>query len=146
VRLASFLLRRLVRRRRGEVGSLGEGGCGCAALWPSVQSGCDEAAQYPDFFVDIQFSTLYHCYTMKTALRRIGNSQGVILPKPLLAQMGIVEGEIEMTVERDAVILRRPKKHVRDGWAAAAKTLASTGDDRLVWPELANEEDGSLIW
>jgi antitoxin MazE len=83
---------------------------------------------------------------MKTALRRIGNSQGVILPKPLLAQMGIVEGEIEMTVERDAVILRRPKKHVRDGWAAAAKTLASTGDDRLVWPELANEEDGSLIW
>ena len=89
---------------------------------------------------------LYHCYTMKSALHRIGNSQGVILPKPILAQVGIVEGEVEMTVEHDAIVLRRPKKTVRAGWAAAAKKLASTGDDHLVWPEFRNEEDDSLTW
>ena len=89
---------------------------------------------------------LYHCYTMKTTLHRIGNSQGVILPKPVLAQVGIVEGEVEMTVERDAIILRRAKKSVRDGWEAAAKKLALAGDDGLVWPEFRNEADDSLTW
>jgi antitoxin MazE len=72
---------------------------------------------------------------MKIAIRRIGNSQGVILPKPLLAQVGLTENEAEMTVERDAIILRKPTKSVRAGWAAAAERLSRTGDDSLVWPE-----------
>jgi antitoxin MazE len=72
---------------------------------------------------------------MKIAIHRIGNSQGVILPKPLLAQVGLTENEVEMTVERDAIILRKPTKSVRAGWAAAAERLSRTGDDSLVWPE-----------
>ncbi|MGH8531504.1 MAG: AbrB/MazE/SpoVT family DNA-binding domain-containing protein, partial [Gammaproteobacteria bacterium] len=32
---------------------------------------------------------------MKTTIRRMGNSQGVIIPKPLLAQIGL-EDEAEM--------------------------------------------------
>jgi antitoxin MazE len=40
-----------------------------------------------------------------------------------------------MTVERDAIILRKPTKSVRAGWAAAAERLSRTGDDSLVWPE-----------
>ena len=72
---------------------------------------------------------------MKIAIRRIGNSQGVILPKPLLAQVGLTENEAEMTVERDAIILRKPTKSVRAGWATAAERLSRTGDDSLVWPE-----------
>jgi antitoxin MazE len=72
---------------------------------------------------------------MKIAIHRIGNSQGVILPKPLLAQVGLTENEVEMTVERDAIILRKPTKSVHAGWAAAAERLSRTGDDSLVWPE-----------
>jgi antitoxin MazE len=83
---------------------------------------------------------------MKIALHRIGNSQGVILPKPLLAQVGFTENELEMTIERDAIVLRKPRKPVRAGWADAAKQLAQSGDDALVWPEFANEADDSLKW
>jgi len=56
------------------------------------------------------------------AIRRIGNSQGIVIPKPLLAQLGL-EGQAEMTIERDALVLRRPAKAVRAGWAAAGALM-----------------------
>ncbi len=83
---------------------------------------------------------------MKTRIRSIGNSQGVFLPKPLLAQVGLSEGEVEMTVEGDTIVLRSPKEKVRAGWARAAKRLASYGDDTLLWPQVENEADASLAW
>jgi antitoxin MazE len=90
------------------------------------------------------------CYTivitMKVALHRIGNSQGVILPKPILAQVGVTENEVEMVVERETIVLRKPRKIARSGWAEAARRLADNGDDVLVWPELPNEDDASLKW
>ena len=83
---------------------------------------------------------------MKVAIHRIGNSQGVILSKPLLAQVGLTESEVELTVEGDAIVLRKPKKSVRSGWADAAKKLSEAGDDALVWPEVGNEDDAALTW
>jgi len=37
---------------------------------------------------------------MKTIIRQIGNSQGIVIPKPLLAQIGL-EDEAEMTIKGD---------------------------------------------
>ena len=82
---------------------------------------------------------------MRTAIRKMGNSQGVIIPKPLLAQLGL-EDEIEMVVENDTPVLRKLAKKSREGWAEASQELADVGDDRLVWPELANEDDEHLVW
>jgi antitoxin MazE len=82
---------------------------------------------------------------MKIVIRKMGNSQGVILPKPLLAQVGLAE-EAEITVEEGALVLRPPRKHAREGWADAAQALAAAGDDGLVWPEFANADDKDLKW
>ena len=82
---------------------------------------------------------------MKTAIRRLGNSQGVIIPKPLLAQAGL-EDEAEMVVEKGCIVLRRPQNKVRDGWAEASRKIASAGDDALVWPEFPNDGDAELQW
>jgi antitoxin MazE len=82
---------------------------------------------------------------MKTAIRKLGNSQGVIIPKPLLAQAGL-EDEAEMVVEKGCIVLRRPQNKVRDGWAEASRRIASAGDDALVWPEFANDGDAELQW
>ena len=82
---------------------------------------------------------------MKIAIRKMGNSQGVIIPKPVLAQLGL-EGEAEMSIERDALVLRKPRKAVREGWADAAKAIAASGDDRLVWPECGNAGDSEFAW
>ena len=82
---------------------------------------------------------------MKVAIRRIGNSQGVVLPKPVLAQAGL-EDEAELSVEEGRIILRKPVAAVRTGWADAARKLASERDDALVLGEFANEGDADREW
>jgi antitoxin MazE len=82
---------------------------------------------------------------MKTTIRPMGNSQGVIIPKPLLAQLGF-ENEAEMTIEHGALVLRKPASMVRKGWSEAAQKIAAAGDDDLVMPEFANENDAKLSW
>ncbi len=82
---------------------------------------------------------------MKTAIRRMGNSQGVIIPKPVLAQVGL-EDEAEMVVEKDCIVLRRPRNKAREGWAEASQKIAAQGDDELVWPAFANKGDADLQW
>jgi antitoxin MazE len=86
--------------------------------------------------------------TMKTihvSIRRIGNSHGVVIPKPILAQLGL-NGEAEMTVEGGALVLRKPAGPTRAGWAEAAKKIADAGDDQLVLGEFGNEADKDLVW
>ncbi|MGD9585098.1 MAG: AbrB/MazE/SpoVT family DNA-binding domain-containing protein [Lysobacterales bacterium] len=82
---------------------------------------------------------------MRIAIRRIGNSLGVIIPRPVLGQAGL-EDEVELTVVDDALILRKPRPRPRKGWAAASARIAASGDDALVMPEFANEADQELIW
>ena len=82
---------------------------------------------------------------MHVTIRQIGNSQGFVIPKPLLIQVGL-EGEAEMTIEGGAIVLRKPAKPVRAGWAEAAQKIAKCGDDVLVMGEFVNEADAELTW
>jgi len=82
---------------------------------------------------------------MVTEIRRIGNSRGVIIPKPLLKEAGL-EKEAEIVVERGAIVLRKPRRNPREGWAEASRRIAEAGDDKLVWPEFGNQDDGDLEW
>lgn len=82
---------------------------------------------------------------MKIAIRRMGNSQGVLIPKPVLAQVGL-EDEAEMIVEKDCIVLRRPQNKAREGWAEVSQKIAAEGDDELVWPAFDNESDVDLKW
>jgi antitoxin MazE len=81
------------------------------------------------------------------SIRQIGNSQGVVIPKPLLTQLGLnSDAGAEMTIERDALVLRRPASPTRKGWAEAAKKIAESGDDALVMGEFSNAADTELSW
>ena len=82
---------------------------------------------------------------MLTTLRKLGNSHGVIIPKPLLAQVGLT-GEAEMRVENGAIVLRPAKRLPREGWAEASRAVAADSDHGLTWPEFANEGDSALRW
>jgi antitoxin MazE len=55
-------------------------------------------------------------------------------------------GEVEMEIQNNAIVIRKPQKKVRDGWSEASKAIAAAGDDALVWPEFANEGDQELKW
>lgn len=67
---------------------------------------------------------------MKTRIVRIGNSQGIRIPKPLLDQSGISD-EVELKVEDDRIIIRSSARP-RAGWAEAFRAMAEKGDDELV--------------
>lgn len=82
---------------------------------------------------------------MEVAIRKMGNSQGVLTPKPILAQVGL-EGSADLQV-RDGVIEIRPiRRNPREGWEQDAQRLAGQSGDALVWPELGNEGDDELVW
>lgn len=82
---------------------------------------------------------------MRVALRKMGNSSGVIIPKPFLAEIGAT-GAVEMVVEEGRIVIEAEKNHPRAGWAEASRRLAEEGDDALVWPEFGNEGDEALEW
>jgi antitoxin MazE len=82
---------------------------------------------------------------MEVAIRKMGNSQGVLIPKPILAQLGL-EGAVDLQVRNGVIELRHISRNPRAGWAADAQRLAANGGDALLWPELANEGDDDLVW
>lgn len=84
---------------------------------------------------------------MQVTIRSIGNSKGVVLPKPLLAQVGLSDDTTaQITVEDDAIVLRKTTRPLREGWAEAAQALAAQGNDALVMGEFGNEADAELDW
>ncbi|MBP6875672.1 MAG: AbrB/MazE/SpoVT family DNA-binding domain-containing protein [Candidatus Eisenbacteria bacterium] len=71
---------------------------------------------------------------MKAKIVRIGNSQGIRIPKPLLEQTGLRE-EVDLTVENHRIVIAPPKPETvppRKGWAKAFKDMAAVGDDHLL--------------
>jgi len=84
---------------------------------------------------------------MEILIRNIGNSKGVLLPKPLLAQVGLDDCTVaEVVIEQGAIVLRKPAQTVRAGWAQAAQALAQSGDDALLMGEFGNAQDDELTW
>jgi antitoxin MazE len=84
---------------------------------------------------------------MRTALRKLGNSSGVILPKSMLAEIGIGIGDtVDITLENGRIVMMPLKQRPRTGWAETSREIAAAGDDELAWPEFGNAEDESLVW
>jgi antitoxin MazE len=67
---------------------------------------------------------------MKARIIRIGNSQGVRLPKPLLEQAGL-PAEVELHAEAGRIIIEGARPP-RAGWAEAAAAAQAAGDDALL--------------
>ena len=57
-------------------------------------------------------------------LIRVGNSMGVRIPKPIIVQFGLDQGELEMKVVQEGVLLT-PIKKPRQGWAEIAEAHGS---------------------
>jgi antitoxin MazE len=84
---------------------------------------------------------------MKTRIIRIGNSQGIRIPKPLLAQTGLL-GEVEISAQNDALVIR-PAAKPRASWTAAFEKMAKQGDDALLdgdVPSLTLWDEGEWEW
>jgi antitoxin MazE len=84
---------------------------------------------------------------MKTRIVRIGNSQGIRIPKPLLEQTGL-RGEVEISIQDGALIIQ-PARRPREGWAAAFQEMARRSDDALLddtAPSLSSWDEDDWEW
>ncbi|MCK6624714.1 MAG: AbrB/MazE/SpoVT family DNA-binding domain-containing protein [Anaerolineae bacterium] len=68
--------------------------------------------------------------TVKTRIVKIGNSQGIRIPKPVLEQLGFVE-EVELEIQPDQLIVRLPHTP-RQNWEEHFQKMAQAGDDQLL--------------
>jgi antitoxin MazE len=85
---------------------------------------------------------------MRTALRKMGNSTGMIVPKVLLSEMGLAAGAtIDLRIE-DGKLVARPERKVREGWAEDAEKVAahSLTDEEKDWLGFGNDGDAELEW
>ncbi|MEH2006473.1 AbrB/MazE/SpoVT family DNA-binding domain-containing protein [Nostoc sp.] len=67
---------------------------------------------------------------IRTRIVKIGNSQGIRIPKLLLEQSGI-DQEVEIEIQ-DSQLIVRAASQSRQGWEEAFATMAKQHDDALL--------------
>lgn len=65
--------------------------------------------------------------SVKTRIVKIGNSQGIRIPKTLLKQVGLKDEVIVEVGDRQLVV--RSAKHPREGWEESFRLLAGEAED-----------------
>ena len=82
---------------------------------------------------------------MKSKLIRIGDSQGVCIPKPLIDQAGLRD-DVQLRVVGTAVIVQSDST-VRSGWDVAARGIEGMNEDGMIDDPLPTDFDESeWVW
>jgi antitoxin MazE len=72
--------------------------------------------------------------SIKTRIIKIGNSQGIRIPKLLLDQTNFGE-EVELELQDNSIVIRASQPP-RYGWEERFKMMSEQGDDRLLDEQL----------
>ncbi len=83
---------------------------------------------------------------IKTKLIKIGNSQGIRIPKSILKQLNFTS-EVEIDIQDNQLVLR-PLATARHGWDTAFSAMAQAGDDLLLDGDTAPSQwdDAEWVW
>lgn len=81
---------------------------------------------------------------IKTRLVKIGNSQGLRIPKVVLDQIQLSD-DIEVEVQKDRLVIRSSARP-RAGWDTLFREMVAGGDDQLLGPELQLTEWEKTEW
>jgi antitoxin MazE len=79
----------------------------------------------------------------------MGNSTGLVLPKPILKALGLTTGSaMELVVEKGRVVATPLRRKVREGWEEDAKRIGAEPltPEEQEWVAFGNEEDRALTW
>lgn len=82
---------------------------------------------------------------MKLNLIAIGNSKGIRIPSAVLKQCDI-DGDLELEVKNDRIILKPVRKKPRSGWDEAFKLMRKRGEDALLMGEDIDRDEDDWQW
>ena len=86
--------------------------------------------------------------TNMTHIVKIGNSQGIRIPKPLIEQADLEGKELKLQLVKNGLLIT-PEKNARDGWeeiieqSIAANGIESPDEE---WLDVSNSSDDELEW
>lgn len=81
---------------------------------------------------------------VKTRIIKIGNSQGIRIPKPLLEESGL-DGDVELVVGVDSIVIHAISEP-RLGWGPAFAEMADQDEDGLLDPDVVTTEWDGEEW
>ena len=76
---------------------------------------------------------------MQTKLIKKGGSSAIPIPEAMLVKAGLGE-EVEVALDGRAIVITS-SRNPREGWAEAAKQIAAAGEDKLLIPDIFEDED-----
>ncbi|OPZ54389.1 MAG: hypothetical protein BWY90_00128 [Deltaproteobacteria bacterium ADurb.BinA014] len=68
---------------------------------------------------------------MRANIIKIGNSQGIRIPKTVLQQCDI-QNEVDIEIKGKIIMLKPFHKKAREGWTEAFKLMKKNKDDKLL--------------
>lgn len=68
---------------------------------------------------------------MRASIIKIGNSQGIRIPKTVLQQCDI-QNEVDIEIKGKIIMLKPFRKKAREGWTEAFKQMKKNKDDKLL--------------
>jgi antitoxin MazE len=74
---------------------------------------------------------------MVTKIVKIGNSQGIRIPKPILDQTGL-SGDVELQVSDNCIIIQAIQAP-RKNWDDAFYKMAQNNDDQILDPNITTQ-------
>lgn len=87
---------------------------------------------------------------MRTNVRTIGNSRGILIPAAFLASCQI-EDQVDLQLEDGQIVIKPVKRVPRAGWFDALQTdaasdAAAAGADAQAWEDAALSDDSEWTW
>jgi antitoxin MazE len=82
---------------------------------------------------------------MLASVVQIGNSRGIRLPKRIFHELNIKD-KVELTINKDALIIKGVKKRPRQGWSEAFAKRPADKEDKLLLPENIDDETFEWVW
>ncbi len=76
---------------------------------------------------------------MDISVIQIGNSKGIRLTKTLIEKYNITD-TVELILKDEYIILK-PKTSPRKGWEKSFKKMHDSGDDKLLMPDVFEDEN-----
>ena len=84
---------------------------------------------------------------MRSALRRMGNSTGMIVPTAILREAGLASGaQLDVSVDAGRIVATPVVLPLRAGWSDDAMALALVTAEEAEWLGVSNAGDADLTW
>lgn len=81
---------------------------------------------------------------MRARIVKIGNSQGIRIPKLFLEQTGL-GNEVEIEIIDDQIVIK-PATYPRQGWAEQFQEMAQNGEDNLLIDDMGMTDWDEEEW